>query len=1050
MSCPENFIYSPRGRQGIGVIQPQSGLDYPLVSPSADIRYLLADLYFEYDDPGLYGIGPVAQHPLRIKWLYGLGCEENSAIPGMPTPAHAADIVIVDANNNIVFDSTNLNADVNYRRFSVKDWGADYTLYEWLSRDAVCRIVAHKNWSPDEAAPVNYPIHLAPDNAIIDERAVYKMPQRVKSLTVLNSTVRRSAVKFKDGYNVDLITAAQEVVGFRNQTAITINVTDTAEYSDCAEDKTPNIYSINGIRANQFGQFFITADKCIFSRVPTVKNDDDTVSRSKVNGNTPIAIDSNCPACCDCADYVNMALYMNRVRNQYSRVGRRSHQVKLLHEDNIARWLEQRTCRLNKPLRLSLSPLSCPYMEVIMQFCNQCPDCVEDVVLSVTLSSAPDGAVGTVVPGYTVINAPGLPNETFNISGTWPTFSTRVGFVDKGSSVFVRFSLKFEPRNYPYAITGTLTGTIGGQPIKPCDPKYGSDEIIESVDTRALYCNESGCTDVFQQELGSITATDLSAIQKIDGSRVYSLTATASNGATVTYQWQQTQDGTTWTNLVDADLSIDGAQTKTLTLLQTYVSAHPTQEYRVVARANNAVTRQITPPPLTQEPGTITVTTSTTQTQQNGDKTYSVTATANNNAVLAYQWEYADSTTWADITNATTNTLTISAANLSQHPNRKYRVRITGANTTTLTYNMASAPPVSGNTIWARGTNTYGELGQGNTNFNLNAVTVGANSNWSAISAHTQHTLAINTAGEIYSWGWNSRGQVGIGLPSNFVATPTRVGLQSNWVFVSAGNQHSLAINANGELWGWGANFWGQLGDNTTIDRYVPIRIGAATNWIYAAAGTGASFAINANGELWSWGDNTKGLLGVGDTTNRLTPTKINTTGPWTKVVAHSTTAIALTSNNDAYVWGSNAVGALGLNLSVTQFKTTPTLLNHVVNGSPLKWSDVSISENGLAITVDGKLYGWGKNNMNQVGLNDPIPATPSYYGTPQLINGTRGWNKVYASSEWSLALANDGGAYGFGFFQLIGRYPVPTLISSGEQFNQLAAGATFAAGITS
>lgn len=590
MSCPESFTYSPRGRQGIGVIQPQSGLDYPLVAPSPDIRYLLADFYFEYDDPGFYGVGSVAQHPLRIKWLYGLGCQENDPISGMPTPTHAADVLIVDANDAVVFDSTNLGPDANYQRFSVKDWGADYTLYEWLCRNAVCRIVAHKNWSPDEVAPVHYPKHLAPDSAILDERAVYKMPQRVKSLTVLNSTVRRSAVVFKAGYNIDLLTGTQEVVGLRNRTELTVNVTDTAEYSDCTEEKPKYIYSINGVRANKYGQFFITADKCIFARVPTTLNADETISRFKVNGNTPIIVDSDCPACCDCPDYISTALYMNRTRDQYSRIGKRAHQVKLLHEENITRWLEQRTCRLNKPLRLSLSPLSCPYMEVILQFCNQCPECVEDVVLSVTLSSVPGGAVGYLVPGSAIINAPGIPNENFKVAGEWPTFSARVGFVDKGSSVFVRFMLKFVPRNYPYSITGTLTGTIKGEPITPCDPNYGDNEISESVDTRALYCNDKGCTDVFTAD-GRITITDAQKTTNLAGDVTYTIVAATNNSEPIAYQWKYTDDYVEWPPVVDAAPDVIGANAKTLLLSNAHVTATTGRKYKVTMTAPNTITR---------------------------------------------------------------------------------------------------------------------------------------------------------------------------------------------------------------------------------------------------------------------------------------------------------------------------------------------------------------------------------------------------------------------------------------------------------------------------
>lgn len=500
MSCPEVFTTSPRGRQGIGVIQPQSGLDYPLVSPSADIRYLIADMYFEYDDPGLYDDEmPVAIHPLKIEWLYGVGCEESPAISGMPLPTHAADILITDANNNVVFDSTDLGAEAGYKRFSVKDWGDDYKLYEWLSPAAVCRLVVYKNWPPDEANPINYPTNLAPLLAVIDERAVYKMPKRVKSLRVLNSTMRRTPVIFKAGYNMRLGTTEQAVVGLRNRTEITYDVDAGAgfgQYSDCADDKPKYIYSINGTGPNKTGDFFLAGDKCIFVRVPTIASGENAVTEQKISGDRGLAINSDCPPCCSCEDYVNTAFNMNNLRDQYARIGVRSHQVKILHEDNINRWLTQRTCRLNKPLRLSLSPLSCPYMEVIMQFCNQCDTCLENVVLSVTLSSFPVGAVGTVVDGYTAINGGGVSNDTFRILGSWPTFNARVGFVDKGGSVTVRFTLKFAPRKLSYAITGMLTGTINGLPIRPCDPEYGDNAISQSVDTRALYCDNNGCTDV--------------------------------------------------------------------------------------------------------------------------------------------------------------------------------------------------------------------------------------------------------------------------------------------------------------------------------------------------------------------------------------------------------------------------------------------------------------------------------------------------------------------------------------------------------------------------
>lgn len=121
MSCDP--IYTPDGRRGIGVNQPQSGLDYPLIAPSADIQYLLADFYLAYEDTAQEFV-----HPLRVKWLYGVGCAPNTAPSWAPTPTHAADILIVDATNRTVFNSTTLGPDTGIARFASWCWGLKKTL----------------------------------------------------------------------------------------------------------------------------------------------------------------------------------------------------------------------------------------------------------------------------------------------------------------------------------------------------------------------------------------------------------------------------------------------------------------------------------------------------------------------------------------------------------------------------------------------------------------------------------------------------------------------------------------------------------------------------------------------------------------------------------------------------------------------------------------------------------------------------------------------------------------------------------------------------------
>ena len=150
MSCSE-FIFSPRGREGVGVIQPQSGLDYPFVNPSDDIRYLVADFYFsQHADTDYAPDAEPIEYPLRIHRLYNVGCVENTVPATYPprTPEDEekpiADIVILDAADNVIFDTTDV--DTALLDETIIPWGNDYTLYTWRTHRKVCRLLAYTTW----------------------------------------------------------------------------------------------------------------------------------------------------------------------------------------------------------------------------------------------------------------------------------------------------------------------------------------------------------------------------------------------------------------------------------------------------------------------------------------------------------------------------------------------------------------------------------------------------------------------------------------------------------------------------------------------------------------------------------------------------------------------------------------------------------------------------------------------------------------------------------------------------------------------------------------
>lgn len=500
MSC-DDFVYSPRGRQGIGVIQPQSGLDYPFVSPSDDVRFLFADFFFSYDDPADYGLSaaPYAL-PLRVSWVAGIGCDEFDSEASLAT-THTADVIVVDANDQVVFDSTEA------QEFTERDWGTDYKIYEWQAREtdntpvgAVCRAVVYKTWPESfEIPPQNYPQYFAPERAVLDARATYRMPKRVLSLSVragnqtLGTLAELRSVALLEGYNMQIRAGAIASANQLRNTEIAFAAIPGAgagQYSDCDETPTPPIRNINGVRPNEYGDFVIASADCGYVRVPTMRVDEN-VTPVLVSGAPTLSIGDDCPPCCDCPDYVNLALYMNRLHGKYKLIGDQANATNVLYKENSERWMAQYDCRMSEPLRIFLVPQYCPRLDVVLFFCNHCDDCLKNVKLSVNFSTVPNGSNAEVVCGHTEIRAPRLPpGSSISIDGSYPSFSVNLPPIDKGESGYVKFRLKFDER-LPISVTGTLTGTYGFAATS-IPAECGGTTPATATATATLNCDKFG------------------------------------------------------------------------------------------------------------------------------------------------------------------------------------------------------------------------------------------------------------------------------------------------------------------------------------------------------------------------------------------------------------------------------------------------------------------------------------------------------------------------------------------------------------------------------
>jgi len=135
--------------------------------------------------------------------------------------------------------------------------------------------------------------------------------------------------------------------------------------------------------------------------------------------------------------------------------------------------------------------------------------------------------------------------------------------------------------------------------------------------------------------------------------------------------------------------------------------------------------------------------------------------------------------------------------------------------------------------------------------------------NLSAVSAET-HTMAVRADGSLWGWGLNNSGQIGDGSRAERQRpSPVRVGKDSDWASVATGRWFTSAIKTDGTLWTWGANSDGRLGDGTRETRASPVRVGTDTNWALVSSGTGHTMAIKTDGTLWGWGSNRAGQLGT-------------------------------------------------------------------------------------------------------------------------------------------------------------------------------------------
>jgi alpha-tubulin suppressor-like RCC1 family protein len=321
--------------------------------------------------------------------------------------------------------------------------------------------------------------------------------------------------------------------------------------------------------------------------------------------------------------------------------------------------------------------------------------------------------------------------------------------------------------------------------------------------------------------------------------------------------------------------------------------------------------------------------------------------------------------------------------------------------------------------LWAWGINTKGQLGAGATTNSVSPVKIGTD--FQTVSAGFGHSLALKKDGTLWAWGDNNSGQLGNGSTSNS-DVPIQIGT-ATYQAVSAGLNFSLAIKSDGTLWAWGDNSFGQLGIGSTSPAYspVPVQVGSDNNYIAVSAGTGHALALKTDHSLWAWGDDYYGELGDNNTTSTPTtvPVQIDSGSTYGAIASGFFYSLGIKLDGSLMTWGNNVQGKPA-NPAVTDHVPTQIGTGFKPDMAGLSASKFSVLGNtayyyhSLALKSDGSLWAWGDNIFGQLGDNNPPTSSPN----PEQIVPNSGYAFITVSAgdnDHSLAIKDDGSLWAWG-----------------------------------